>query len=376
MIKFNKQLKATIYRLAIDAANDHAIITDSDGVVIYANQAVSDITGYSHKEVVGATPKLWGGQMPASYYVELWRIIKDEKKPYAGEVTNRRKNGTLYTAEVHIAPIVNKRGEATHFIGIERDITEKHESDLIKNEFITLASHQLRTPLSTLNWYSEILLGGDLGPLNKEQKQYVAELHGATDRMIGVVNDLLNVSRIELGKILIQPQVSKIGKLIDAVLNDNTIHIKKKKLKINTKGTNSDEKIKGDLQAINIILNNIISNAIKYTPKNGTVTISTEQVDGFVVIYVKDSGYGIPKKDQRKMFTKFFRAENVRSQVTEGTGLGLYIAKAFTDLLQGTLEFKSKEDEGTEFIIKLPILYNMHKPVQQKTEFKGQDDVS
>ncbi len=361
------------FKKAVDAAYDHIVITDIDAVVVYANKAACLTTGYDLDEIIGSTPRLWGGLMDKSFYKMLWKQIKDEKKPFVGELNNKRKDGTLYVAEIRIAPIFDDQGVLTNFIGIERDVTDRKESDKVKTEFITLASHQLRTPLSTLNWYTEILLGGELGPLNKEQKQYIGELFSATKRMIGIVNDLLNVSRIELGKILVQGQAVDIRDTVSGVLADCDKLVQDNELHIQTDFAPQSYQLFIDPQAIGIIVSNLVTNAIKYTPNKGKIVITTTKHDGYIELQISDSGYGIPELQQHKIFSKFFRADNIKQYATEGTGLGLYITKSFVDLIQGTIRFESTEGKGTTFFARIPISFDPKQFKVKKTKWVASD---
>lgn len=364
-----------LFKQAVDSAYDHIVITDLHGTIIYANKAACQTTGYALHEIIGNTPRLWGGLMEPAYYKKMWTTIKEKKLPFIGEVTNMRKDGNLYTAEVRISPMIDKATkEPMYFVGIERDITDKKESDMIKTEFVSLASHQLRTPLSTLNWYSEILLGGDLGGLNDSQSQYINEIYDATRRMIGTVNDLLNMSRIELGKIRIESQMTDIREIVQGALADNGKAVTQKKLTIKTKYTKGSYKIAIDPQAIGVIITNLIANAIKYTPPSGTITITTSKDDLHVNLIVEDNGYGIPKLQQRQIFSKFFRADNIKPHATAGTGLGLYITKAFVEFVQGTIRFESTENKGTTFYVRLPLTYNTKHRVVKPTAWIGPHD--
>lgn len=343
------------FRLAAESANDHIVITDADGVILFANAAAAQITGYSVKEIIGATPKLWGGLMPESFYAHLWDTVKVHQQPYAGELTNRRKNGETYTAELHISPVIAKNGQVELFIAVERDITARVQLESSKTEFVSLASHQLRTPLSTLNWYSEILLSGELGKLSAQQKQYTTEIYKASQRMIRLVNDLLNLSRIEMGKLAIQPNHINLKSIIKDITDDLQHDLKMRQLTLAINYPEKELKLFGDQQIINIVITNLLSNAMKYSPKGGKVAIDIAFKNAATVaIVVSDSGMGIPDNEKAKIFTKFFRAENAKVSVSDGTGLGLYIVKAFVESAGGSIKFKSST-HGTTFTVLLPV---------------------
>ncbi len=184
---------------AVENASDHIVITDPDGIILYANNAVTKVTGYSKDEVLGQTPSLWGKQMDETFYKKFWNTIKHEKKKFDGELINKRKDGSLYTAEIHVSPILDNQGNLKFFMGLERDITKNKEIDKMKTEFVSVASHQLRTPLTSMKWFVEILRNEEPGKLNPQQKAIIESLHQSNMKMITLVNDLLNVSRIETG---------------------------------------------------------------------------------------------------------------------------------------------------------------------------------
>ena len=346
------------FKLAVENASDHIVITDAEGVVLYANKAVEGITGFSIEEILGkkaGTKEFWGGLMDKSVYQKLWKTIKEDKQVFQGKLNNKRKNGEQYIAMASISPILDKNDEVLFFIGIERDITKEDQIDKAKTEFVSLASHQLRTPLSAINWYAEMLLAGDAGELNDEQRQYLDEVYKGNQRMVDLVNSLLNVSRIELGTLAIEPEPVNFIHLSDSVLNELKSKIKEKKLKIIKNYNQNIPEVSADPKLMRIVFQNLLSNAVKYTPENGKINISVDKDENNILIQVKDSGYGIPKMQQDKIFTKLFRADNVREKDTEGTGLGLYIVKAIIDSAQGKVWFESQEKKGTTFYIDMPI---------------------
>lgn len=236
-----------------------------------------------------------------------------------------------------------------------RDVSEEREIDQAKDEFVSLASHQLRTPLSTINWYTEMLLEGDAGRVSKKQKDFLKEIYTANKRMVALVSALLNVSRIELGTFTIVPKPTDIAVLVQDVLKMLKPEIEKREIKLQEQY--GDIPIMNvDPQLMQIVFQNLISNAVKYTPNGGAVgvEISRNGPQNQLCAYVRDTGYGIPKNQQSKIFTKLFRADNIKSKVTDGNGLGLYIVKSIISRSGGTISFESQEDKGTSFCVTLP----------------------
>ncbi|MCR4279306.1 MAG: PAS domain S-box protein, partial [Candidatus Zambryskibacteria bacterium] len=186
------------FKLALDNTSDQVVITDSEGVVMYANAAVVKITGYTPEEAIGKkSGVLWKSPMPTEYYQNMWHTIKEEKKTFIGEIQNKRKSGELYIAMLTISPVLDTEGNVIFFVGVERDITKEREVDKAKDEFISLASHQMRTPLTAINWYTEMLLHGDAGELNAKQGDYFKEIHAAGQQMNDIIKSFLHILRLE-----------------------------------------------------------------------------------------------------------------------------------------------------------------------------------
>ena len=231
-------------------------------------------------------------------------------------------------------------------IEVFRDITNEHEIDKAKTEFVSLASHQLRSPLTAISWYVEMLLTGDLGKLSKEQKKYLNEIHQRDRNMLALVNALLNVSRLEMGTFMIEPEPTDIIAVARSVIFEMKPEIKKKKIKFTEDFSSSLPKINIDPKLIRIVIQNLLSNAVKYTPPKGNVVIRIKEKKPHVLITVTDTGFGIPQNVRAKIFTKLFRADNVRTRVSEGTGLGLYLVKSIVDFMEGVIWFDSEENKG------------------------------
>lgn len=348
----HKEYNLETFKLAIENASDHIIITDNNGVILYANKAVEKITGYGNEEILGNKPSLWGGLMEKSFYKRLWRTIKVKKKPFIGEITNKRKNGEIYEAEIRISPVLDKERKIIYFVGIERDITKHKEIDRAKTEFVSLASHELRNPLTTINGYVEMLLKKGSRISDVKRDDYLTEVKAATKKMIETVDLLLNVSKIELGVFSVKLGKVNIKASIKNTIADNKYQINRKKISIKEKYKRGNLIIKSDQELLGIVLQNLISNAIKYTPSNGVITIECSRQQEGVLVLVSDTGIGIPQDQQKKIFSRLFRARNVKS--TEGVGLGLYTVKMIVSKVKGKIWFTSSP-KGTTFYLQLPV---------------------
>ena len=357
------------FKLALDNASDHIVITDSNGIVLYGNNGVENITGYSLSEALGKKAgALWSLPMPKEYYEKMWKTIKTDKKTFDSEIKNRRKNGQIYDARITISPVLNEHQEVEFFVGIEKDITHEKMVDQAKTEFVSLASHQLRTPLSSIGWYAEMLLAGDGGKLNKEQNSFVKEIYAGNQRMVELVNALLNVSRLELGTFAVDPEPTDIIKTAKSVFKELNPDIIQKKIKIDFNYDKDMPIIQADPKLLRMVLQNLLSNSIKYTPKEGSISLRITKKKLNLLIEVEDTGYGIPEQEKSRIFEKLFRAKNVREKDTEGTGLGLYIVKSIVDNSGGKIYFKSKENKGTIFYLEIPLSGMKKKEGDKKIE--------
>ncbi|MBT5516683.1 PAS domain S-box protein, partial [Candidatus Peregrinibacteria bacterium] len=342
------------YKLAVDSASDQIIITDEKGVIVYANKTLEQITGYSIEEAVGTKAgKLWGGLMSSEFYENMWKIISDEKKPYQCELQNKRKDGSKYDAQLSIAPVLDSNSEVKFFVGIERDISKEKSIDRMKTEFISLASHQLRTPLSAMKWLAEMLLNNDAGELNDKQRELLTDINTSNERMISLVNSLLNIARIESGRIMVEPKPTNLKDLVDKILKEIRQAISAKKQKCNIDIDEAIKDINIDPNLIGEVFKNLITNANKYTPKSGEITIRITQDETNIICEVADNGYGIPKADLPSIFQKFFRSDNILEHDAEGTGLGLYLVKTIIESSEGEINIESAEGKGSKFIFTL-----------------------
>jgi len=343
------------FKLAVENASDHIIITDSNGKIVYANKKAEESTGYSKQEMYGNFPnkKLWGGNMDKEFYEKMWDAIKSQKKAFSGKVKNRRKNGEYYTANVSIRPILSETNEILFFIGIERDITEEKQADQLKTDFISIASHQLRTPITAIRWVIETILSKEKN-LSERSKDYLEDIRSSVKSLSRLVDVLLNISRIDSGIMGVAPQNIELVSFTKNIITEFIPLIESKKIKLLYEPFPEKIDIVSDISALRNIIQSLVSNAIEYSNDGGMVKISiTDKGDKFL-FEVGDNGIGIPKQEQKNMFKKFMRASNAKLVKTDGTGLGLFIVKRAVEVLDGKVWFDSEENKGTTFHVELP----------------------
>lgn len=341
---------------------DGLLATDEKGNILLINKAAENLLGKNRKAVTG---KFFFEVILAED--EKGQVISLEKQPVSmalatGTTTTTtagltyyyvRGDKTKFPVAITVTPVI--LGEKViGTIEVFRDITREKEIDRAKSEFVSLASHQLRTPTTAISWFSEMLLGGDVGALNEKQKSYLEEIYHGNKKMIDLVNALLSVSRIELGTFAIEPGPANIPIIANDVLEELQTQINEKNLEIRKKYEKTTTVIQSDPKLIRIIFQNLLSNAVAYTPAKGNISIGIKRAGAGVRVEIGDSGYGIPESEQSKIYTKFFRADNARKVRPDGTGLGLYITKSIVEVLGGTIDFKSKEGKGTVFSVNMP----------------------
>ncbi|EKD62447.1 MAG: multi-sensor signal transduction histidine kinase [uncultured bacterium] len=348
------------YQAVLESIGDGIIVTDKSARIIYMNEAASKMLLWKVEDALG---KDMVDVVPAAD--PQGNIIPKEKRSlysaintgvsFSNHIANyyMRRDGTKFPGAITTSPVMFN-GETIGAVVSFRDITRNAEIDRMKTEFLSLASHQLRTPLSAMKWFLEMLLDGDAGLLNKEQKEFVTNVDESNNRMIDLVNDLLNITRIESDRIIIDPKPTNLSKLIEDVLVELKPKFQANKQKIIVSCNPNLAEINIDANLIRAVYLNLLSNAIKYTPAGGEITVIVSNKGNEVVSQISDSGLGIPKDEQNKVFSRFFRAKNIIKKVVDGTGLGLYLAKAIVDSSGGKMSFKSEEDKGTTFWFSIP----------------------
>lgn len=344
----------------LESLGEGIVVTDKDGNVELVNPAAEQLLGWKHEEAVG---KKWYDLAPLED--EKGNRIPPERRATQLVLTSGRprsnatyyyvrRNGTKFAVGTTASPVVVD-GKTVGVIAVFRDISHEREVDRAKSEFVSLASHQLRTPLSAVKWFTEMLLTGDAGTLTAEQKDYLQNIDASNERTINLVNSLLNISRIESGRIIIDPEPTDLAKLVSETVATLEVRFREKKLKIEVQVPDNLPHINIDPRMVSQVYTNLLTNAIKYTPEGGHISVSITIKGEDVISQVKDSGYGIPQTEQHRVYEKFYRGSNIISKETDGTGLGLYLVKAIIESSKGKIWFESHENQGTSFWFTLPL---------------------
>ena len=347
-------------RSAVDERNKTMAIIENltDGVILLnkkkqieiINSPATELFNIGKKEAIG---KCFVDLLDDIENIpEIKKILIDKDR-----IRNiyREEVATLDGLHLEITSVLLKDEiEEKGFLIIIHDVTKEKLIEKMKTEFVSVAAHQLRTPLSAIKWTIRMILDGDVGEINEEQRELLEQTYISNERMIRLINDLLDVSRIEEGRLLYDQEDARIEDVLDSVIEASQEMLRNKNmvLEVNKKET---PKVKIDKEKIGVVIQNLLENAIKYTEQGGKIKITLDNDEKNVIFKIEDSGVGIPKSQQDRIFTKFFRAENVTRMETDGTGLGLYTTKNIVQAHKGQIWFESEENKGTTFYFTIPI---------------------
>jgi PAS domain S-box-containing protein len=347
-------LEPYFFQEAVDQAFNHIIITDSNGVITYANAAVERITGYAHDEIIGSTPALWGKQMEPSVYATMWQTLKKDKKPYTGELINKRKNGQQYHAKVVISPIVNPKTPDVilGYIGTEEDISFQKEYEKERNEFFSRTAHNLRTPLGAMSWNLELALSKNMAP-GKKIRTLLHKVYDTNTTLISFINNLLFLFEIQNKTYTPRSEIFGVKPALSEIYKSLSALTRLKKITIDDASVAEHAVIKTDPHCFQTVVFHIIRNAIHYSHPHETVHISLQKTKTNTILIVKDTGIGMNKEEQAQIFTQFFHSS--RSIYNNyGVGLGLFMVKTWMIYIGGEVWFETKLNKGTTFYCAFP----------------------
>lgn len=312
----------------------------------------------------------------ASHYVKTYRIERPDGTPYptddlpfvratrdgvvvkADDMVIRRAHGGLVRLSVHASPIHDEEGKITGAVLVFEDVTEEKKLEQLKSEFVSIVSHQLKSPITALNWYVEDLEDKHLPVSAKES---VKSIEAIGRHMNDLVANLLSLSRLETGRLQIVPEIVDLPEITRAVIESSRLSIQEKKISISLNGESNGAEVFCDPRLMTEIVQNLINNAVRYSKVKGKIEVNIKKDGQWITCTVIDQGIGIPADEQKGIFQRFYRATNAKNLVPDGNGLGLYIAKSFVETCGGTIDFVSEEGKGSSFWIKLKAAKRYHK---------------
>ena len=360
----DKQIRSEIAKLQaiLESVGEGLIVTDQFQKIAMINRGVSEILGWDEEKVLGES----------LYENFMLQTEKGEKYPTEERLTSSiqqgkalrlslsdsvfiaNKSGKLIPVTITTTPI-KLEGKLIGTVTTFENITKDAAIDKAKSEFVSLAAHQLITPLTAILWNLESVRPETLPNEASKVEDPVSMAYNQATSMAALVNQFLNVSRIELGKLSISPEPIDMTAIVSSIVAEQQVIASQKKITIKMEFDKGLPKIQLDKVLIRVVVQNLVSNALKYSNNNGKVVISVTKTKQSVLLSVKDSGIGIPLAQQPQLFTKLFRAENVLTNGSEGNGLGLYLVKSIVSLMKGEISFSSIENEGTTFTVTIPL---------------------
>ena len=349
-------------RTILTSIHHGVVVMDAQGLITDVNPMAVKIMGMNRQEEVMGKPAV--EMLPLSSHhhpvpkeehpVLLCLKSHIEVRPRPQEqVSLERPDHSRIPVMFIVSPLLS--GENLFgAVAVFHDVTEERKLDYMKSEFISLASHQLRTPLSTISWYLELLQTDHQEKLTGTQQSYVEEMHTASLRMTRLIDALLHVSKLEGGGVAPVLQEVDIAALVRDTAEDERSLAKDRKISLEL-AMPDHLTIMTDPTFVQIILHNILSNAVKYSKAGDSIAVTLHQNDTHISVTVQDTGLGIPEDEQRYLFTRLFRASNATKVDTTGSGLGLYISRMLAEQLRGRISFLSIEGKGTSFTLELPL---------------------
>ncbi len=343
----------------LEATNEAIILLSADDRMLWLNKAFGRFFSLITQDAIG------------DFFHNLnshWeRVFEDSTKMI--QILNNAKENQLSEyrevvtqiwpqkreLEVYSAPVENASKNYLGQLFVFRDVTREREVERMKSEFVSLVSHEFRTPLTSMIGYTEIMLEGDAGDLTDEQTDFLKTILRNANNLAEIINSLLIVSRLEAGAIKLNTCKLEMNEIVNHAVELLRPQMDAKKLKLIVSVPTDLKAVEGDSRWINEVMLNLLSNACKYTPSDGTIRISAKEKDGFLYIKITDSGIGMSTYEQEKLFTKFYRAENPETIKAGGTGLGLWISRSLVEMHGGEILVTSLPRKGSTFTIKLPI---------------------
>jgi PAS domain S-box-containing protein len=337
---------------------DGVVVNDRRGKVILVNRAAELIMNMPARSLIGQDLRT---------LFELFAGAREEiLKAMAMVLSNPKVDIPLDAAQTvlqidnrvinaRFAPVVTGQDVFLGIVTIFRDITKEVEADRAKSDFVSTVSHELRTPMTSIKGYTDLIFSGAVGEINENQKRFLNIIKKNTDRLTALINDLLDISRIESGKVRFEPEAVQLGETISGVIEALAAPAEKKDHQLTYRIEAGLPEIKGDPNRLTQVFTNLVGNAINYTPEGGKINVDVYAVRGAVRADVQDNGIGIRPEDLSKVFERFYRVDHPVVQESGGTGLGLPLVKMFVEMHGGRVWAESEMGKGTTFTVILPL---------------------
>jgi PAS domain S-box-containing protein len=354
-----RQVEASGRKLALFAERAPIAVLEltADGTITQVNQAAELLFGYAAAELIGGSVKrLVLPQFQADFDAQ-WAQLTASRAPMAGvKVRNPRRDGISIVCEWTVTPLVNPDGVIISMIAQGRDITAQLEAERMKKEFTSTLSHELRTPLTSIIGSLQLINAGVLGDVPKDVAELtdIAERNG--QRLLDLINDILDIEKIESGKLTLAPEAIRIDELVEEAVVLNKGFGDRFKVRFEPHGPLARSEIRADRKRLLQVMTNLLSNAAKFSPEGDVVQITTAPSGAALRVAIHDRGPGIPEAFRARMFGRFNQADSTTSRQKGGTGLGLAICKRLIEMMDGKIGFEDRPGGGTTFWFELPCL--------------------
>jgi PAS domain S-box-containing protein len=352
-----RQVEASGRKLALFAERAPIAVLElqPDGTVAEVNHAAEILFGYAAAELVGGPVKKLVLAEFHDEFDRIWQQLLSSRESIAGlKIRNPRRDGIELTCEWTVTPLVNFQKDVIAVIAQGRDVTAQLEAERMKKEFTSTLSHELRTPLTSIIGSLQLINSGVMGDVDKEvgELTMVAERNG--QRLLDLINDILDIEKIESGKVTLAPEVMRVDELVRESLVLNKAFGERFKVSFQSDGDIPERQVHADRKRLLQVMTNLLSNAAKFSPEGGIVEISTEDAGPNVRIAVHDRGSGIPEAFRSRIFGRFTQADSTATRQKGGSGLGLAICKRLIELMRGRIGFDDRPGGGTTFWFELP----------------------
>jgi PAS domain S-box-containing protein len=352
-----RQIEASGRKLALFAERAPIAVLelDSQGTVHEVNHAAELLFGYAADELTGHSAKRLVKPKYHADFDREWGDLMAKRAPVAGvKVRNPRRDGIDVVCEWTVTPLVNPDGQLISVIAQGRDITAQLEAERMKKEFTSTLSHELRTPLTSIIGALQLINAGVLGEIPKDVTELteVAERNG--QRLLDLINDILDIEKIESGKLTLVPEVIRVDELVREAMVLNKGFGDRFKVRFEPRGELVTREVTADRKRLLQVMTNLLSNAAKFSPEGEVVEITTEELGGQLRVGVHDRGPGIPEAFRSRIFGRFTQADSTATRQKGGTGLGLAICKRLVEMMQGRIGFQDRDGGGTTFWFELP----------------------
>ena len=365
-----QQEEASKSQAILEAVADGVMVANAQSRVILFNVAAESILGARRDEIIGRpTDDLLGLYGPAGAtwgaQVRQW-LMSASARSEVPSIEQHLEIEDRHIA-VHVAP-VTLGDEYLGTVSIFRDTTKEVEVDRAKSDFVSTVSHEMRTPMTSIKGYADLMLLGAAGAMNENQRRFLGIIKANADRLTVLVNDLLDIGRIEGGRVELDVKPQPLEELVDYVTNSLRGKIEEKGLKLLINLPPDLPHVMADRDRAIQILTNLVSNAYQYTKPGGSITVKAAQAESVVQVDVSDTGIGIAPEDQAKVFDRFFRADDPDVQEFSGTGLGLAIVKSLVEMMHGHIWLNSELNKGATFSFTLPVAREAPAEAKEKPE--------